>query len=135
MSTSNLAEWRQQRAGEWVTLPSGLVVFVKPVTLLDLAAQGDIPAPLLAVAQQVVAQEQVTTNTLAQLPGSTETLQLLARAMCQEPRVVDTVTDPTTEVGAAELSAYDLITLYRWASRGLAPLRPFRGEPRTTPNA
>ena len=131
---TNLAQWRQQRAGEWMELPSGLVAFLAPVTLIDLAAQDGIPTPLYGAAQQVVSQGEATTNTLASIKGAREALALVAKAACKEPLIVDVVTDPKTQVATAELPAYDLLAIYNHASRGLAPLRPFRGESDTTPN-
>ena len=43
----SLEEWRaRKQEGDLIPLPSGLVVYVKAFTVMDLAAGGDIPQTL-----------------------------------------------------------------------------------------
>ena len=58
----DLSAWRERRlGGEEFTLPSGLVMRLRRVSLLDLAAGGQIPAPLV----RLTAKSRLLTSRLS----------------------------------------------------------------------
>jgi hypothetical protein len=127
----DLKEWREKRKGEKRLLPSGLVVTVRRCDLLDLAAQGQIPAPLVAMVGNLV-----TTGVAVNIENFGDyatVVNLLVRACMIDPPVAE---EPDDEyVGIQELPMKDRIAIYNWANEGVAWLGPFReesGEPEDT---
>jgi hypothetical protein len=127
----DLREWREKRKGEKRVLPSGLVVTVRRCDLLDLAAQGQIPAPLMAIAGNLVTTGIVVT--MEDFSEYATVVNLLVRACMIDPPVAE---DPDEEhVGINELPMKDRIAVYSWANEGVAMLAPFREERREPADA
>jgi len=121
----DLREWREKRKGEKRVLPSGLVVMVRRCDLLDLAERGQIPAPLVAMANKLV-----TTGVLVTVDNFQEYaagVDLLASACIIDPPVAEEPDE--THVGIHELPMKDRIAVYNWANEGVALLAPFREQP------
>jgi len=127
----DLREWREKRKGEKRVLPSGLVVTVRRCDLLDLAAQGQIPAPLM-----VMVGSLVTTGMIVSIENFNEyasVVNLLVRACVIDPPVAE---EPDDEhVGINELPMKDRVAVYNWANEGVAVLAPFREERREPADA
>jgi hypothetical protein len=118
----DLIEWRKARSeGEPFVVPSGLVVHLRRVQLLDLAGKGQIPAPLLAAANGLLTGE----NTMITADDAQEKigiLDLVVGAALAGPEGLD----------VQELPVSDKLAIYEWVNQPLAPLRPFRPEPEGT---
>lgn len=121
----DLATWRKKKqAGERFTLPSGLVVALRKASLLDLAEQGRIPAPLTGAVDALLSERRTLTVQTAR-----EFLEVVNVV------VLATVIDPPINaeageglLGVSELSVSDRLAIYDWATEETAALRPFRPE-------
>lgn len=120
----DLTTWRAQRQSQ-LTLPSGLVVTVRRVDLIDLAAQGQIPTPLL---DQI--QAHLTDNAgrfqIADLALLGELPTIIARAAIIDPPLAET--GDATHLGLDELPMQDKLAILTWAQQGVAPLATFPGD-------
>ena len=123
---TDLNAWRQGRQ-ETLTLSCGLTVTVRKVDLLDLAATGQIPVPLHAAVQQMLAQQQdaggldVTT-----LPERAAVIDLIVAAALIEPRISDEPSESTITLN--ELPFVDRISIFSWAHEEAAQVATFPGE-------
>jgi len=121
----DLKEWRKKREeGELFTLPSGLDVRVRRVSLLDLAEHGEIPAPLAAMVNAVLDTE-VHALTVDDVPEYGRTIDLVVKAVMVSPPVADEPDE--THVAVSEIPMKDRLALYNWANQREA-LRPFPGK-------
>lgn len=115
----NLQEWRaKQQSGEAFTLPSGLEVRLRKVGMLDLAAQGKIPATLAPQINEMMKSGGVVSSDLEQLARFSELLNIVCMACLAAPEGLD----------ATELPYEDRLAIFNWASAVSAKLSPFRGE-------
>jgi len=121
----NLSEWREKQKGEQHELPSGLVVRLRRVQLLDLVSQGQVPAPLFAAANEILNQPE-TTLTVEIYEKFSAVIKLIARACIVEPPITDEPGEAS--LGIDELPAADLMAIYNWANQVLVAVRPFRPE-------
>ena len=122
----DLATWRSKKNGEKYTLPSGLVVRVRRVGLIDLAEQGEIPAPLVGLVEELLERNEVRL-TLDDFKAYGEVALMVTRAAITEPAITDEPTDDT--IGVAELDMADRISVFNHCNEGGRRLRPFREEP------
>lgn len=115
----NLQEWRARQAGgEAFTLPSGLDVRLKRVSLVDLVHGGQIPQTLRAPVAEMTKRRPDQTVSLDDLEKYIPVLDLLAIACIVEPVGLD----------VAELPHADKEAIFRWANTAAQALQPFRGE-------
>lgn len=125
----DLKTWRQQnRTGEAFTLPSGLEVRLRHVSMLDLAERGDIPAPLAGLVQSLIdggQQQQVRLN-LDEFPQYAQVINLVVAATVIDPPVADTASE--THLGVTELPIADRLAIFNWANEVADSLQPFRQE-------
>ena len=122
----NLQEWRERRkeTQDFLT-PSGLVVKLKRLTLLDLVEQGEIPVPLAGIVNRLL-QENVELD-VDNHPEFAPAIDLVARACIVDPLVAD---EPDEKhLGIKELPAKDRLAIYTWANQESTLLLPFRQEP------
>jgi hypothetical protein len=123
----NLQEWRAKKQGERFVLPSGLVVTMRRVGLLDLAAQGEIPTPLVGVVNEWLKKD----SWVLDVDGAVKmepVLDLVAKACVIDPHVED---EPGEVVmGVKELSIMDRLAVFNWAVEVSTAVLPFREEPR-----
>jgi hypothetical protein len=120
----DLSEWRKAKSeGIKHTLPSGLVVRLRRVQLMDLASQGQIPAPLMGAAGELI-ESGKTDLTLENWPHFEEVFNLVAKSCIIDPPVV--VKGDDQHLGIDELSASDKLAIYNWANQVLAAVLPFR---------
>ena len=123
----DLAQWREQRAqGRGFVLPSGLEVRLKRVSLMDLAAQGEVPAPLTGLVNQVMSSglASITVENAAEYEAA---INLVVKAAMVEPRVAEAASSDA--VGVQELPIIDRLAIFRECNRYAEELKPFRREP------
>lgn len=116
----NLEQWRKQRQqGEDATLPSGLTVQLRQVSMLDLAAKGQIPQTI---------KPQI--DALMQGGGKLDKMSL--DAMNKFVGVVDLVVGACLSgpegLSLDELTYQDKIAIFNWANEMAGKLEPFRPE-------
>jgi hypothetical protein len=123
-----LEEWRKRREeGEPFQLDSGLVIYIRNVTLMDLAAQGDIPVPLMGQAGTVA--QGFRTGDLEKVKDTIPLVNLVVKAAVVRPRIED---EPGPGVlGIGELTVAERLSIFGRASR-IGSLTPFRQEPAST---
>ena len=125
-SMGDLQAWRErQQAGEAMILPSGLVVTVRPVSLLALATQGKIPQTLVAPVQQVM-ESKAGSLAVKDYPQFGKVLDLVVRVCITAPPLADCGDD--AHLGLDELAIEDKLAIFSWANAPAEGLRPFRGE-------
>lgn len=124
---TDLNAWRQGRQ-ETLTLSCGLTVTVRKVDLLDLAAKGQIPVPLHAAVQQMLAQSAADPGLdVATLPERAAVIDLIVAAALVEPRISAEPSDTT--ITLSELPFVDRISIFSWAHEEAAQVATFPGEP------
>lgn len=123
----DLMAWRQKRAGEQFELPSGLVVTLRRVALIDLAEQAAsaVPAPLAGLVESLLQRDEVRL-TLDDFNKYGAVALMVCRAAFVEPRIEDVPADDA--LGTDELSMFDRIAVFNWCNGGGRTLRPFRVE-------
>jgi len=121
---TNATNW--QRDFE-MTLPSGNVIRLKRVSLLDLIVAGSIPDTLSARAVEMVSQTQARKLDAAELRQYENVVNLVVKAAAVEPRVADRSGDETLAV--TEIDFVDRVQIYNWANGAANSLRPFRDQP------
>ncbi len=123
--TNALRAWREKRRmGERYELPSGLVVQVRRVSLLDLAERGQIPAPLVGMVNKLLSPTSEAL-TVKNAPEFAEAINLVVKASVVDPPVADVPDDE--HLGVTELPIGDRLALFNWANSSAERLRPFRG--------
>ena len=115
----NLQEWRaRQQQGEDAELPSGLVVQIKRVSMLDLAEKGKIPATLKPKIDELMKSGQTVTVTVDQFVEFVELIILVCEACIVGP----------TGLQVTELPSQDRMAIFEWANEMTGGLQPFRRE-------
>ena len=116
----NLDEWRSKRQqGENATLPSGLTVQLRQVSMLDLAAKGQIPQTLKPKIEELMqGGGKAAKVTLGSLSQYVEVIDLVVGACLAGPEglTVD------------ELPYQDKIAIFNWANEVSGKLQSFRPE-------
>ena len=121
-----LNEWRERwEKGEEFELPSGLVVRLRRVSLFDLMEQGEIPAPLVGLLDELVSQDRPTIS-VEEFVRYADVVNQVVKAAVVEPPIGD---EPSEGVlGVSELPMMDRIAIFNWANSAVRRLRPFRPE-------
>lgn len=120
-----LSEWRKSRRAE-ASLPSGLDVQLQKVSLVDLAAEGKIPAPLLGTIDEMTEMTEDVMIDLAEFPKYAEAINVVASAVILDPPVAE---EPDAEhLGVHELPFEDRVWLFNWANEEAGELAGFREE-------
>ena len=115
----NLQEWRaRQQQGEDAELPSGLVVQVRRVSMLDLAEQGRIPATLKPKIDTLMKSGQAMTITVDQYVEFVELINLVCEACLIGPDGLQ----------ATELPSQDRMAIFEWANETAGTLQSFRRQ-------
>lgn len=113
----NLEEWRKQRqAGEEAELPSGLVVRIRKVSLMDLAEQGQIPQTLVPKINELMKGKGG--NSVDEVKEASGLVNVVCRACIVEPAGLQ----------VEELPYEDRLAIFTWASAVATKLKPFRRE-------
>ena len=125
---TELRAWRRRREeGELVTLPSGMVVRRRRVHLLDLAQQGKIPAPLAALASELVSATKLRLDQ-EDMRRYAGVVNLVVKAAVIEPAIGDEATEE--QLAVEEIEMLDRLALFNDCNVATRPLRLFRPEPK-----
>lgn len=117
----NLQEWRkQQREGEAVTLPSGLEVKLKRVSVLELVRLGKIPETLRPQVDQSLKSGALTEMNLKTFEQFAEIVALVCAAC---------LADEQGGLTVEELPWGDQQEIFEWANKPAGKLATFRGQP------
>ncbi len=119
-----LRAWRHSRL-ETLTLPSGLVVTAKRVNLLDLAASGNIPTPLLGEADELISKGGKTFE-LKDFPKFAELIRPLMKIIIADPPVADHADE--NHLGLDEIPMDDQMELFNWSQGEAKKMAPFPAQ-------
>lgn len=116
----NLQEWREKRQrGEDATLPSGLIIQLRKVGMLDLAERGEIPATLTPRINELMKGGVASASvSLEQVNEFAELINIVARACVVGPDGLD----------VTELPYEDRLAIFQWASKAASALQFFRQQ-------
>ncbi len=115
--------WRATRRAA-VTLSSGLEVLLKKVAVLDLAAHGEIPQTLSAIADEFVNGK--TEIKLEEFPRFAGLVNAVVCACVIDPPLGEVEDD--AHLTLDEIPMEDRIEIFRWANEGASALEPFRAK-------
>jgi len=122
----SLAQWRASRLHE-ETLPSGLVVTLRDVTMTDLMLTGKLPAAFVDMAEKQ-AQDGGASIDLKDLMKNaaqfTEMLNALLELALVSPKIGATADDE--HITLAELPNDDKMHVFNWVNREVTQLTSFR---------
>jgi len=122
----NLAKWRSQKLHE-ITLPSGLDVVLRDVTMTDLLFTGKLPESMLDMAQ-AAAENGRTDIDLKALAKNGKDLKFLINELVLlcivEPQIAETPDE--SHIGLDELGGEDKMFIFNWANREVEQVRSFR---------
>lgn len=110
--------------GESITLPSGLEVRVKKVTLMDLALNGEIPQSLHALTDEHFSKGKEVQISVADMATYGQMVALVIKACLVEPAVGDESDE--THIALKDIEGDDKLALWQWANRGASQLEKFR---------
>ena len=123
-----LAEWRSRQLQE-LTLPSGLVVFLRDVTVTDLAMTGKLPPSIIDLAEKTN-EEGKQELSLKELLGNVSEVNILLDMLpclaVVEPPIAEIADDD--HIGVNEISKDDKMFLLQWVFRETPVVTPFRNE-------
>jgi hypothetical protein len=121
-----IGEWRMSRIHE-ETLPSGLAVKLRDVSMTDLLFTGKLPPAMLDFAQGA-SQQGASNVDLKELAKNGEDFRVLMDALVKlslvEPAIGD-VSDET-HITLDELNGDDKLFIFNWANREVSQLQSFR---------
>jgi hypothetical protein len=119
----NLKDWRTQRqAAAEMTLPSGLEVKLRKVVMLDLVANGHIPATLDALVQKATSDGFGVNDVKEFIP----LVNAVVQACVVEPALAAEGDDEHLTLD--EIPIMDRLEIFNWANGAANALRPFPGE-------
>jgi hypothetical protein len=121
-----LAQWRENQKHE-ATLPSGLVIMLRDVTMTDLLFTGKLPQSMLTIAQAAATDESSKID-LKDLASNGHDLKLLVNELVLlcvvEPKIAETPDED--HIGIDELNGDDKMFIFNWVNREVEQIRPFR---------
>jgi hypothetical protein len=122
----NLADWRASRLHD-LTLPSGLPVTVRDVTMTDLLLTGKLPASFVDMAEEA-AQNGGSGFDLKQLAKNGEDFRLMLDSLVNvalvSPRIGAQADDE--HITLAELPNDDKMAIFNFVNREVNALQSFR---------
>lgn len=123
---TNLAKWREGRVYPQ-TLPSGLPVFMRDVTMTDLMLTGKLPEVMLDVLTEKI-NEKDTELDLRKIAKNGDELNLLMETLVilsiVEPPIADLPDDE--HIGIKEISGDDKFFIFQYVNREGEKLLSFR---------
>lgn len=121
-----LAQFRAGRLHE-LTLPSGLQIWVKEITMMDLMLTGKLPPALIDVADeaQKSGKAEIDLKKVAKSGAEFKTmLDTVVLTCVVEPPVAESGDDD--HLGLDEINGDDKMAIFNWVNREVTELRPFR---------
>lgn len=138
----DMKTWRANRQVE-MALPSGLVVTLRRVSLVDIVANGQLPAPLIGLVQELV--DNATSGVkpkidLADFPDYGKVVEVGVRAAIVSPPLVETseLAKLTGDDRVAYLDSHldyddldwdDRTAIFNRVSKGAKEIAPFPQQP------
>jgi hypothetical protein len=116
-----LSEWKHTHE---MTLPSGNVVELKRVALMELIAQGGIPDTLSGLAAEVSTKERVQGLSFDDLKHYVGVINLVVKAAMVKPKAADYAGPDTLVV--SDIDYVDRVEIFKWVNGAATTLRPFR---------
>lgn len=125
--TVSLAAWRAQRTQSHV-LSCGLTVIARKVQLMDLAARGEIPAPLYAQVEALMgmAEQGGGRVELSDFREHAAVINLVCMAAVVSPPIA--VEPSETHVGIEEIPFVDRLAIFNWAQEEASQVATFPGN-------
>lgn len=120
MNSVDLNAWRTSRTAT-LNLPCGLSVDVKKVTLLDLAAIGSIPTPLIGEVESILTDG--LRFSVVELEDNFKVINHVVKCAVISPHITDEPTEDS--VGINEIPANDRLEIYMWAKEEASKLAMF----------
>jgi hypothetical protein len=112
MTPEEIAAWREGRT-ETMRLACGLTVTLRKVSLLDLAAAGDIPTPLIGEVEAILNDGlRIDVGRLKETMGAVD---LVVKAAVVEPTLTDA--PGNGQIAVSELPGNDRLSIYTWAHK------------------
>lgn len=126
MTNQRLAAWRAQRTEE-LSLPSGLVVTVQRLGILDAVMDGgELPKPLLGLVEQLQQTGEQTALGLADVAQFMPLINAtVARALLDPPVAAAPDAD---HLSIEELPADDRLAIFNWLNGPARQIAPFRAQ-------
>lgn len=126
-TTTTLAAWRASRTKQF-PIGDGLTLTARRVELVDLAAQGQIPAPLLGQVEALLSQAEAAGGRidLADVPRYAQVIDLVAKAAVVDPPVADEPDE--THIGVREIPFMTRIEIFHWAQGEASAVATFPGD-------
>jgi len=121
--TTSVETWGRSRT-QLMTLPSGNVARLRKVHVLDLAEQGQIPAPLAGMVAALTSAGRVTLRP-EQFKDYVALINQVVKAAFVEPAVADEADEAHLAVGDVEMN--DRLEVFNWCHEA-RKLLPFRQE-------
>lgn len=125
-SKKSLADWRKSRLHE-ETLPSGLTVTLRDVTMTDLMLTGKLPPAFLDMAEKT-AKEGSGTIDMKELMKNAADFTLMLDALVilalVEPKIGSTADDE--HITLTEMPNDDKMHIFNWVNREVTQLTSFR---------
>jgi hypothetical protein len=121
-----LAQWRASRLHE-LPLPSGMTVWVKDVSMMDLMLMGNLPPSLLEFAEEANNQgkAEIDLKKVAQSgPEFKSLLDTVVLTCVVEPPIAQLADDD--HLGLDEINGDDKMHIFNWLNREVSDLKPFR---------
>lgn len=87
INQTKLKAWRESRRAE-LNLPSGLAVTVQRVSLIDVAARGEVPATLTTMADELTAKGTLSVS-IAEFPKYASLINIIVGACLVDPPARD----------------------------------------------
>lgn len=122
----NLAEWRAGRLHDH-TLPSGLEVKLRDVTMTDLMMTGRLPAPIFDLVKEAAERGDADVDLKEVSKNAADfnaMLNLLTELCLVEPRLGEVADDE--HLTLAEIPADDKMEIFNWVNRDVPAVRSFR---------
>lgn len=126
MGNPKLAAWRAGQTEE-VSLPSGLVVTARRITLEDVIISGNIPKPLLGMIEQLRTEAAAKGMTVDRLVEFMPVVDLTVRMAIVDPPLAEVADED--HMSFDELPGRDRLALFTWLVQPAAAIAPFRAEP------
>ena len=122
---ANANDYRDKVRGT-VWLPvAGVEARVRRIRIATLAANGEIPLTLQALAEDFV-NDPDKAITLAEFPQYADVINMIVKAAMIEPRVGNEATDNCLDVHEMEFE--DRIAVFQFVNAAADRMRPFRAE-------
>lgn len=121
-----LAQFRAGRLHE-LKLPSGLSVWVKDITMMDLMLTGQLPPSVLDFADEAQKKGQVDVDLKKLVKSGAEfkaMLDTVVKTCVVEPPIAEQGDDD--HLGLDEINGDDKMAVFNWVNREVTELRPFR---------